>query len=168
MGSSRVAGRIRVAGALIVLLWLASTLGFASCAKGRGGAGKIDPELERSRLAEASSLLEKGAYDEAIGKCSQIIACNPNCADAYFLRGNSYFRTDKRELAIQDYSETIELDPDNAKAYCNRGSVLAKNGELVAAIKDLQRALDLDPYLAEARQMLQRAKHELSLQQTGP
>ncbi len=167
MGSARVAGIVRVAGALIILLWSMSPLGLASCTKARSGAGKIDPELERSRLAEASSLLDKGAYDEAIDKCNQIIACNPNCAYAYLVRGNSHFRKDERELAIEDYSKTIELDPDNAKAYCNRGSVLAKNGELVAAIKDLQKALDLDPYLAEARQMLQRAEHELSLQQTG-
>ena len=70
---------------------------------------------------------------------------NLNSADAYRLRGLSYDRQDKDELAIANYSQALKINPDFAKVYKLRGEVYAAQGKYELAIADYNQALIIDP-----------------------
>lgn len=59
----------------------------------------------------------------AIEKYSKAIDIFPT-ANAYFERGDSYFRKQMYENAINDFTSAIELKPDFAEAFLARGAVV--------------------------------------------
>ena len=51
-----------------------------------------------------------GAYDQAIVDFTEVIALDPDNANAYFNRGCCYDSVGELDLAISDYSVALELD----------------------------------------------------------
>ncbi len=58
-----------------------------------------------------------GRDEEAIPNYSMAIALNPNYAEAFLNRGNTYSRIEKYGLGIADYKKATELDPKQALAW---------------------------------------------------
>lgn len=65
---------------------------------------------------------EKYEYDKAIETLGKAINLDPNNAQAYYWRGNSYYGLKDYYKAIENLSVAIEIKPDYAEAYYWRGN----------------------------------------------
>lgn len=52
-------------------------------------------------------------YNEAVGVLDSIIAAEPDCEDAYVIRGMKHWGAGRRSLAINDYLSAIRINPDS-------------------------------------------------------
>jgi Flp pilus assembly protein TadD len=80
----------------------------------------------------------------------QILALNPNHADALNLLGVVAFQSGACDQAAEYISRAIELNPQEAKYHSNLGNVLQGQRKFDEAIHSFHRAHQLDPQFAEA------------------
>ena len=85
------------------------------------------------RLAEAETLYR------------QILAVQPQHADALHLLGVIAHQVGRHEHAVDLISQAIALAPENAAAHSNLGAALKKQGHPDEAVAAYRRALQLDP-----------------------
>ena len=62
--------------------------------------------------------------ERSIEDYDKAIELDPNDAEAYNNRGNSYSDLGQYQRAIEDYDKAIELDPDYAEARIHRQRAL--------------------------------------------
>jgi tetratricopeptide (TPR) repeat protein len=107
--------------------------------------------------------IETDELEEALGAFDEVISLEPEMADAYFRRAETYERMadayedaeDEEqasltwESAIDDYTTILELDPENLMATERRGIVRVHIGEFEAAIEDLSTVIEANPESAE-------------------
>jgi predicted O-linked N-acetylglucosamine transferase (SPINDLY family) len=84
----------------------------------------------------------------------QILAAEPNHADAWHLLGVIHAQTGKRELAVECISRALTAKPDWAEAQANLGNALREQGKADEAVRFLRRALQLKPNYADAHNNL--------------
>ncbi len=89
----------------------------------------------------------------------QAIALNPNHADAYFNRGNTYAALQRYDEALRDYDQAIAMNPNDAQAYLNLGVLLGNQGMYREALTYFEKATQLGDaqgaqYAAQVKQML--------------
>ncbi len=100
---------------------------------------------EEELLKKGVGFAEKGKYVDAIKEFDKAIEINPNNANAFFIRGFTYFHKGDSNKALIDFNKAIELKPDYADAYNGRGVVYANKGMLERAIADFNKALEINP-----------------------
>ncbi len=133
----------------------------------RGGTG--------GRVLAADVYQRLEAYADSIALLEEVLAAEPQSAEARFRLGAAYERTGRRGEAIAAFRELLRQRADFAPALNYLGYMLAERGEsLEEAVRLTQRAVDLDPdngayvdslgwahfqrgQLAEARRFLERA-----------
>ncbi len=77
---------------------------------------------------------------------SAFIQANPDHADAYMYRGDTYNQMGKLENAIADYTQALQLNTQFAKqAYITRSGIYYLLGEYEKAIADYTGIINLDP-----------------------
>lgn len=81
----------------------------------------------------------------AIADYDQAIRRNPNLADAFYTRGNTYHDRGQYDCAIWDYDQAVNLDPGFARAYARRGQAYLATGQRSQANADFARARRIDP-----------------------
>jgi tetratricopeptide (TPR) repeat protein len=98
-----------------------------------------------------------GSSDEAIADLTKAIQLNPNYAEAYFERAETYFRWAKayrtlhmKAKILEDYTRSIQLNPQYAVAYYQRGNVYALVGNQQAALADYSKVIQLNSQYADA------------------
>ena len=93
----------------------------------------------------------KREYDKAIADFNEVIEREPDCAEAYYDRGNAYWwgKVDF-DKAMMDYTKAIELKPDYAEAYYNRGTLYVEDDAYDEAIEDFGMAIRFDPEHSDA------------------
>jgi len=92
----------------------------------------------------------KGQNDLAIADFTQVIALNPQSAEAYNERGYAYQIKCQYDRAITDYDQAIALNPQFAEAYHRRGNVYQDKCQYDRAITDYDQAIALNPQLYDA------------------
>lgn len=92
----------------------------------------------------------KGDNPGALDSFNQTIRINPEFGDAFFNRGEIYFRTNQFELAIADQNKAIELKPEDSTAFSARAHSLYAVGKTNEALADYSKAMELAPNSAEA------------------
>ena len=90
------------------------------------------------------------AYDSALADYSKVIDIDPQYAQAYYNRGNTYADLEEHDSAVADYSKAIDIDPQDAQAYYNRGNTYYNLEEYDSALADYSKAIDIDPQYARA------------------
>ena len=125
-------------------------------------------------MQDSSTLLEKavqmqrsGEFVEAAKIYDEILAIDPDNAQAKFLQGILAHKADhfltmgicnaglfNYDKAIELFNQSIALRPDVAQAHMELGKVLHMTGESRSAIDSSRRALELDPSLSEAHLVL--------------
>jgi tetratricopeptide (TPR) repeat protein len=80
-------------------------------------AARLGYDVPEEQLRE----LREG--EKSIVQLDQIIADDPENADAYYLRGVARAGQDQCQPAIEDFTKVIELKPDHAEALYHRGLV---------------------------------------------
>ena len=116
-------------------------------------SAEIIDDMNKGKISkEAASLIflglsnsNKKLYDQVIIDYNQIIEKNPKYSRVYDLRGSTYYKIGKPDLAIKDYNMAIAIDPEFTEAYINRGIAYAGKSQYDPAIQDYQKAIELDP-----------------------
>jgi tetratricopeptide (TPR) repeat protein len=87
-------------------------------------------------------------YEGAIGDYTQALALGlppPFAARVHNNRALAHIRTERVDLALQDYTQAVTLDPTFAEAFNNRGALYTLNRVYDRAIADHTTAIRLNP-----------------------
>lgn len=105
-----------------------------------------------SALADDQQMLKScraAAPELRIAPCSALIdapgAAPAVRAEAFFLRGLSYWQSGQRQHAIRDYDEAIRLEPQFGAALNNRADAYLKLGKPSQGVPDIDHALQIAP-----------------------
>lgn len=101
-------------------------------------------------LTTVRDLISKGSFDKAVPILRQMLAADPNRADARLLLGTTLALEGIRGEAIEQMAEAARLDPRSAQTHNAYGKVLSRFLELTEARQEFEQALQLDPGLAES------------------
>ena len=120
----------------------------------------LDPGFARGHAALAAVWLIRGEITDTISpfglrhgelaarieaKLAEAIRLDPNCAEAYGVRGAFGWDTWQFERGLADLRRATELNPNFASAYQWMGRVLGSLGRLDEALLALGHAAELDP-----------------------
>lgn len=101
-------------------------------------------------LRAAVQLFEQGKFDDAVAKCDEAIASNPNDFRAHVILGSIYSAQRKMKQASDSFAHAIKLSPKTKEIYLMKARVdylRNANDDAVAAAKT---ALEIDPKYPEA------------------
>jgi len=116
-------------------------------------------------LGEALMLADRyrgeGRLLEAEGLCRQVLAAQPDVAEAEHLLGVIAHQNGKLAEAIEHVRRATKLAPKNALFHANLGEMLRLAGRPKLAAEEARRALAIDPTMAAAHSNLGVALYEL-------
>ena len=113
-----------------------------------GGGGSM--AFGQTDLTTVRDLISKGSFNKAVPILRQMLAADPNRADARLLLGTTLALEGNRGEAIEQMAQAVRLKPSSAEIHNAYGRVLSRFVELKAARQEFEQALQLDPGLAEA------------------
>jgi protein O-GlcNAc transferase len=100
---------------------------------------------------------QAGRLPEAEAIYRQILAQNPNHADALHRLGLIAFQLGQNDTAIDLIAKAIASQPNDAAYHLNLASALQRRGDLDAAVASFSKAIQIRPDLVEAHHNLGRA-----------
>jgi tetratricopeptide (TPR) repeat protein len=105
----------------------------------------LDLYPENKNAISLAGKLEAVSGDnlKAIEYFSANLKLNPNDAECYIDRANSYFVSTSWDLAIKDYSMSLDLKPGNPDVWLNMGISLLKTGKKEDACHYFNKSLSL-------------------------
>ncbi len=101
-------------------------------------------------VASAFERYQSGRLGEAEALCRQIIAVQPQHADALHILGLVAHQTKHYDAAVKLFDRAIAVNGISAQFYNNRGNTLAALNRIAEARQSYQRAIELNPSLAIA------------------
>ena len=112
------------------------------------------PENKEAIKLAGKLEVESGDNLKALEYFSRNIELNPNDAECYIDRANSYFSSKSWRWAINDYSMSLDLNPSNSDVWLNKGIALLSSGNDSDACHDFKRAYSLgnqkaSPYISK-------------------
>ena len=105
-------------------------------------------------LAAAVQLHQSGRLADAAGLYQQILAADPDHADALQLLGAIAHQQGQHGAAVELIQRSLAIAPDNKQALNNLGEALRAVGRIEASIAAFRRAIALDPTYAKAHSNL--------------
>src|SRR5215469_2857321 len=102
------------------------------------------------QIAQAKSLLEAGAVEQAVVTLRDILRDDPDNGDAHLLLGSALALVPERSEALKELHRAVELQSSSALAYFSLGTAQARFGDSEAARHSFEKSLQLDPGFAEA------------------
>jgi tetratricopeptide (TPR) repeat protein len=118
----------------------------------RRAAAKADKSSNRSPaiLIEAGlRYLQSGQLAEAEKCCCEVLAGEPDHADAFHLLGMIAAKANKYDQAIEFIAQAIRKNPNNADYLSNLGTMLQRQARFDEALKSFNLALSLKPDSAD-------------------
>jgi protein O-GlcNAc transferase len=113
----------------------------------------VTTDIERI-LARAQAFHQAGHPNEAEGLYRQILAVDPNHADALHLLGVAAYQGGRNDLAVELIGKAIAHNNRVADFHCNIGNVLGTLGRLGEAEAHYRRAIGLRPDHVESHNNL--------------
>src|ERR1019366_5552052 len=117
----------------------------------------------KTEIIKGNEAYKKSNYDAAENSYRDALKIADNNSTASYNLGNTMFRKDKTDEAVEAYDNTIQNTTDNVtkeNAYYNKGVAYQKAKKLPECINAYENALMLNPNDEDARQNLQRALKE--------
>jgi len=108
----------------------------------------------RIRLELASGYYEEGKTDVALDELKQVLAIDPNFADAYNLRGLIYLRLGDNRQAEDSFRRAVALNPRDADAHHNHGWLQCLQGRHAESQRSFQQALAMPIYGGRSRTLM--------------
>jgi tetratricopeptide (TPR) repeat protein len=112
---------------------------------------KLD-RIIRQHPGDASAHVQRGfARSEyrdlqgAIDDYTQAIRLDPQNADAYYYRGNVYYKQGQKQAAINEYDQVLRIDPKRADVYVTRAALRLELGDRQGAAEDFGQARQINP-----------------------
>lgn len=109
---------------------------------------KISPNYFTALKNMAILLEKRGQYAQASDYTTRLISIAPNeveRADAYLIRGLTYYKLGAYEKAIEDEQKAIKLAPNHHGPYLNLSTVYDKQGKYQEALDFVDKAISLSP-----------------------
>jgi len=97
------------------------------------------------------AFFQHGFLKEAEQAFQQVVAANPEDADAFYNLGTLYLRRNSPEEAKRNLEQALQLRPNYAEAWNNLGMLAAQQGKNDEAIRSFQRSLELRPSYSTAQ-----------------
>ncbi|MGG6297954.1 tetratricopeptide repeat protein [Leptolyngbya sp. AN02str] len=113
--------------------------------------------LERGQV-----LMESGAFQEAETLLSEVIATQPDFAEAWNRRAVLYFLQNRYRESLEDCEIALELNPIHFGALHGKGLCHAALNEYVAAIQAFRKALEIQPYATVNQRLILECTAQLS------
>jgi type IV pilus assembly protein PilF len=95
----------------------------------------------RIRLELASGYYGEGKTEVALDELKQVIAADPNFADAYNLRGLVYMRLGDNRLAEESFRRALTLNPRDPNIHHNYGWLQCQTGRYPDSVRSFEQAL---------------------------
>ena len=124
------------------LTWRQSAL-YANAETLWQGTLAADPGCWAAHNNFGSSLLEKGAVEEAIAHFQAALRMRPDYAEAHYNLGLAVFQKGRADEAIAHFQAALQIKPNFAAAHNNLGTALLQKGRVDEAIAQYQMALQL-------------------------
>jgi Flp pilus assembly protein TadD len=121
----------------------------AAAVKPFQAALRLAPDFYPARNGLGTQYMRKGDLQAAEREFRQVIAEDPNSAQAYFNLGNALFLTNRNGDAKQTLEAGLRLSPSNALGHYLNGSVLTRLGDFKAAEEQLKTARVLNPKMPQ-------------------
>jgi lipoprotein NlpI len=102
--------------------------------------GTVSAQDVEGMYASGITHFEQGEHRHAISFFTAVIEYAPKHTAALLHRGMAYGRSEKNDLALNDFNSLLKLDPWNAIAYLERGRVHLALGHTSAACDDWEAA----------------------------
>ncbi len=96
-----------------------------------------------SDLEQAQALQRAGQTRDALLRCRELLAREPERVDAWLLAGSLSFKLHELADAAEAFRRALQLAPEAAPLHRNLGTVLRAQGQLEAALSCFQRAAEL-------------------------
>jgi tetratricopeptide (TPR) repeat protein len=107
--------------------------------------------------AEARSLIDQRAYDQAIAICRHILQRYPKHIRTYQVLGEACLEKGQLDEAADIFKRLLnQADPENFVAYAGLGVIKEEQGKFEEAIWFMERAFELAPNRDEVRNALRR------------
>lgn len=103
------------------------------------------PNDVRAAMILGGSEIDKGNFDRALQIFGDLLAVEPNNADAYNQIGYYYGYRGDYQKAIENLKKYQFMAPDQANPYDSLGEIQAYSGHYQEAIENLKKALALKP-----------------------
>ena len=108
------------------------------------------PNDIRAAMILSRHEIDAGRFDRALQIIGDVLAVEPNNADAYNLIGYFYGYRGDYEKAIENIKKYQFMAPDQANPWDSLGEIQAYSGHYDEAIENLQKALALKPDFFES------------------
>jgi type IV pilus assembly protein PilF len=108
----------------------------------------------RIRLELASGYYEEGKTEVALDELKQVIAADPNFADAYNLRGLIFMRLGDNRQAEDSFRRALALNPRDANALHNYGWLQCQGGRYGESYRSFEQALAVPLYADRPKTLL--------------
>lgn len=121
------------------------------------GGGEDESEAQRRariRLELAASYFEREQFKVALDEIRQVLAINPNLADAYNLRGLVFMRLDDQAMAQESFRRASSLRPNDPDVAHNYGWLLCQQKNYVQAQQQFEQALAQRNYTARHKTLM--------------
>ncbi len=145
--------RVKIAATILLFFFLCNT---------------SDAQNVKKQIYKGNEAYKKSNYDAAENNYRGALKISPEDEIANFNLGNTLYRKDNTDEAVQSYDNTIQNANDKItkeKAYYNKGVAYQKTKKLPECIDAYENALMLDPKDEDARQNLERALKQQQQQQ---
>jgi len=107
-------------------------------------------EVATAKITEAREALKKGETDRAITLLNEVIAADPNNAEAYHFRGVAHAGKENFPAAAADLEKAIELNPGDAQSHYFAGMVYGRLNQTDKMVDHYEAFLRLSPESPEA------------------
>ncbi len=101
--------------------------------------------FQRNAFTYGVAFFQRGFLEQAARSFQQVVAADPENADAYYNLGTLYLRRSSLQEAKQNLEQAVRLRPNYPEAWNNLGMVAAQRGSNEEAIQNFQQSLQLRP-----------------------
>lgn len=113
------------------------------------GALQHLPDAAELYVGLAQARISQDHYQDALEALRQAIALSPGYAEAHYLMGNCFNRSEQFADARRAYQKAIELSPERDDFHFSLGSLLENEGEAAGAFTEFEKVISLNPDSAE-------------------
>lgn len=106
-------------------------------------------EITYENYIEGVYSLERGNYSQSLNTFNQIIATNPNYANAWYAKADTLFALKRYDEAIQAFDRVTSIEPDDYAGWYKKGNVLRESKRYEEALQSYQKAISLSGGFAE-------------------
>ena len=101
-------------------------------------------------ISVGKRLIEQTSYESAVETFDRVLENDNNSLEAYYGRGEAYYRLEDFNKAVKDFDKVLEINAQDAQAYLYRGYAYAGLNKYENAIEDYSKSIDLNPDNANA------------------